>query len=60
MFAGTAMMSRCLGEREEGEGGGGGTSKLIVSVSVGSHASFKWKGKSCPDGEVSFVLYWSW
>ena len=35
------------GERE-------GTSKLIVSVSFGSHASFKWKkGKSCPDGEIS-------
>ena len=30
-----------------------GTSKLIVSVSFGSHASFKWKGKSCSDGEVS-------
>ena len=30
-----------------------GTSKLIVSVSFGSRASFKWKGKSCPDGEVS-------
>ena len=32
--------------------GGVGTSKLIVSVSFGSHASFKWKGKSCPDGGV--------
>ena len=45
MFAGTAMMSSCLGV---------GTSKLIVSVSFGSHASFKWKGKSCPDGEASW------
>ena len=34
-------------------GRGAGTSKLIVSVSFGSHVSFKWKGKSCPDGEVS-------
>ena len=30
-----------------------GTSKLIVSVSFGSQALFKWKGKSCPDGGVS-------
>ena len=30
-----------------------GTSKLIVSVSFGSQASFKWKGKSCLDGEIS-------
>ena len=30
-----------------------GTSKLIVSVSFGSQASSKWKGKSCRDGEVS-------
>ena len=43
MWDGTAMMGRCLG---------GGTSKLIVSVSFGSHASFKWKGKSIPDGEA--------
>ena len=33
--------------------GGVGTSKLIVSVSFGSQASVKWKGKSCRDGEVS-------
>ena len=33
--------------------GRGGTSKLIVSVSFGSHASFKWKGKSCLDRVVS-------
>ena len=45
MFVGTAMMGRCLE--------GLGTSKLIVSVSFGSHASLKWKGTSCPDGEVS-------
>ena len=41
MFVGTAMMSRC------------GCSKLIVSLSFGSTALFKWKGKSCPDGEIS-------
>ena len=29
-----------------------GTSKLIVSVSFGSLVSFKWKAKSCLDGEV--------
>ena len=33
--------------------GRAGTPKLIVSVSFGSHVSFKWKGKSCLDGEVS-------
>ena len=26
--------------------------KLIVSVSFGTQAAFKWKGKSCPDGEA--------
>ena len=41
MFAGTAMMSRCLA-------GLGLRSSLFRS-----HASFKWKGKSCPDGDVS-------
>ena len=46
MFAGTAMMSRCLGGR------GGGTSKLIVSVSFGSSAVFRWRRQSCPGGEV--------
>ena len=30
-----------------------GDSKLIVSVGFGSHAPFKWKGKSCTDGEAS-------
>ena len=43
------MMSCCLGR----EGRGCGTSKLTVPVSFGSQASFKWKGKSCLDGEVS-------
>ena len=38
VFAGIAMMSRCFGWV--------GTSKLIVSVSFGSQAFFKWKGKS--------------
>ena len=38
------MMSR-FGER--------GESKLIVSVSLGTQAPFKWKGKSCLDGEAS-------
>ena len=33
--------------------GRGGTSKLIVSLSFGSHASFKWKGKSCSDGDAN-------
>ena len=32
--------------------GGAGCSKLIVSVSFGSTALFKWKGKSCPDSEA--------
>ena len=44
----------CDDEPLLGRGEGGvGTSKLIVSVSFGSQASFKWKLKSCPDGEVS-------
>ena len=30
-----------------------GCSKLIVSVCFGSTALFKWKGKSCPDGDAS-------
>ena len=34
-----------------------GSSKLIVSVSFGSLVSFKWKAKSCLDGEISS---WSW
>ena len=38
------MMSRCLG---------GWEAKLIVSVSFGTKALFKWKGKSCADGEAS-------
>ena len=42
---GTAMMSRCLGWA--------GCSKLIVSVSFGSTALFKWKGKSCPDIDIN-------
>ena len=29
-----------------------GDSKLIVSVSIGAQATFKWKGKSCPDVEA--------
>ena len=33
--------------------GGAGCSKLIVSLSFGSTALFKWKGKSCPDGDAS-------
>ena len=33
--------------------GRSGCSKLIVSVSFGSTALFKWKGKSCPDGDAS-------
>ena len=33
--------------------GGSGCSKLIVTVSFGSTALFKWKGKSCPDGDAS-------
>ena len=32
---------------------GAGCSKLIVSVSFGSQALFRWKGKSCLDGDVS-------
>ena len=30
-----------------------GDSKLIVSVSFGTRAPFRWKGKSCPDSEAS-------
>ena len=30
-----------------------GEAKLIVSVSFGTHALSRWKGKSCPDGEAS-------
>ena len=41
MRDGTATMSRCSE-----------SVKLIVSVSFGSQALFKWKGKSCPDGEA--------
>ena len=33
-----------FGEREE--------EKLIVSMSFGTHALFKWKGKSCPDSDA--------
>ena len=33
--------------------GGAGCSKLIVSVSFGYQALFRWKGKSCLDGDVS-------
>ena len=29
-----------------------GNSKLIVSVSFGARALFKWKGESCPDGDA--------
>ena len=36
------MMNRCL---ERGE------AKLIVSVSFGTQALFKWKGKSCPSND---------
>ena len=39
------MMNRCLGERRD--------IKLIVSVSFGTCALFKRKGKSCSDGEAS-------
>ena len=34
-------------------GEGVGTSKLIVPVSFGSQALFRWKGKSCLDGDAS-------
>ena len=33
--------------------GGFGDSKLIVSLSLGSSVTFKWKAKSCSDSEVS-------
>ena len=33
--------------------GGLGDSKLIVSLSLGSSVTFKWKAKSCSDSEVS-------
>ena len=33
--------------------GGSGDPKLIVSLSLGSPATFKWKAKSCSDSEVS-------
>ena len=33
-----------------------GETKLIVSVSFGARALFKWKGKSCPDSDAS----WCW
>ena len=45
MLVGTAMMSRCLKSLE--------CSTLIVSLSFGPRALFKWKGKSCPDGDAS-------
>ena len=32
--------------------GGSGVQKLVVAVSFGARALFKWKGKSCPDGEA--------
>ena len=42
--------------------GGGWVLKLIVSVSFGSTALFKWKGKSCPSNGRSslLVLPWPW
>ena len=45
----------CVGWHCDGEPlfGGAGCSKLIVSVSFGSQALFRWKGKSCLDGDVS-------
>ena len=43
MLIGTAMMSLCLG--------GIGDSKLIVSLSLGSSVTFKWKAKSCSANE---------
>ena len=45
MQAGTAMMFLCLGRV--------GEAKLIVSVSFGTRAPFKWKGKSCPDSDAN-------
>ena len=33
-----------------------GEAKLIVSVSFGTRALFKWKGKSCPDSEANSCL----
>ena len=33
-----------------------GEAELIVSVSFGSSAVFKWKGQSCPDDEGRFIL----
>ena len=37
--------------------GEAGCSKLIVSVCFGSPALFRWKGKSCPDGDVSSCYF---
>ena len=36
------------------------SSKLIVSVSFGSQALYRWKGKSCLDGGDILVLPWPW
>ena len=45
MWGGTAMVSHYLGERRK--------AKLIVSVSFGTQAPFKWRGKFGPDSDVS-------
>ena len=37
-----------------------GDAKLIVSVSFGSSAVFKWRRQSCPDDEGHFVLARPW
>ena len=43
MWDGTAMTNRCLES--------GGDAKLIVSVSFGSSALFRWRRQSCSDDE---------
>ena len=44
MWDGTALMSHCFGEC--------GEAKLVVSVSFGTRAPLKWKGKSCSNSEA--------
>ena len=56
-----ANLNLCEGSRshvswhcnDESLFGGFGVSKFIVSLSLGSSVSFKWKAKSCLDSEVS-------
>ena len=49
----------CVGWHCDGEPlfGGAGCSKLIVPVSFGTQAPFKWKGKSCPDSDVNSCYF---